>query len=76
MEEKKKFKVVKEEPRDIKAELELEKNEMQTKAERLQQFTQGEEFKKLPYAQKRLRAEQFNIMASYIDCLAAIISIL
>ena len=76
MEEKKKFKVVKEEPRDIKAELELEKKELQDKAERLQKFTQGEEFKKLPYAQRRLMAEQFNIMASYIDCLAARISIL
>ena len=77
---KEQFKVVKEEPktpaRDIKAELESERAELQAKAERLQKFTQGEEFKALPYAQRRLLAEQFNIMASYIDCLTARISIL
>lgn len=79
MEENKKnqFKVVKdEEPkRDIKAELEKEKAEVQTKAEKLQAFTQSEKFKALPYAQRRLMAEQFNILASYIDCLTAMISI-
>ena len=74
---KKNFKVVKdEEPeRDIKSELEAEKAEIQAKAERLQNFTQTEEFKALPYAERRLMAEQFNIMASYIDCLTARISI-
>lgn len=75
---KKQFKVVKdEEPeRDIKSELEKEKAEVQTKAEKLQAFTQSEKFKALPYAQRRLMAEQFNILASYIDCLTARISIL
>lgn len=79
---KEQFKVVKEETnaqaseRDIKAELEREKAELQAKAERLQKFTQGEVFKSLSYAQRRLIAEQFNIMASYIDCLTARISIL
>lgn len=74
---KKNFKVVKdEEPeRDIKSELEAEKAETQAKAERLQKFTQSETFKALPYAERRLMAEQFNILASYIDCLTARISI-
>ena len=78
MANKKEFKVVKEETapvRDIKAELETEKAEIQAKAERLQNFTQTEEFKALPYAERRLMAEQFNILASYIDCLTARISI-
>ena len=78
MAKKEEFKVVKEETapvRDIKAELETEKAEIQAKAERLQTFTQTEEFKALPYAERRLMAEQFNIMASYIDCLTARISI-
>lgn len=70
------MKEVKEEAtRDIKAELESERAELQGKAERLQKFTQSEEFKSLPYAERRLMAEQFNIMASYIDCLTARISI-
>lgn len=72
---KEQFKVVEDKPRNIKAELEAEREELQAKAERLQKFTQGEEFKALPYAERRLMAEQFNIMASYIDCLTARISI-
>ena len=79
---KEQFKVVKNETetksevkRDIKDELEAEKAEVQAKAERLQAFTQTETFKALPYAERRLIAEQFNIMASYIDCLTARISI-
>lgn len=78
MAKKEEFKVVKEETapvRDIKAELETEKAEIQAKAERLQNFTHTEEFKALPYAERRLMAEQFNILASYIDCLTARISV-
>lgn len=78
MAKKEDFKVVKEETapvRDIKAELESEKAEIQGKAERLQAFTQSEEFKALPYAERRLMAEQFNILASLLDCLTARISI-
>lgn len=82
MANKEDFKVVKEETaevkaeeRDIKAELEAERQEIQEKAERLQKFTQTDTFKALPYAERRLMAEQFNIMASYIDCLSARISI-
>ena len=66
---KEQFKVVEDKPRNIKAELEAEREELQAKAEQLQKFTQCEEFKALPYAERRLMAEQFNIMASYIDCL-------
>ena len=73
---KKDFKLVKDEkPRDIKAELESERAEVQAKAERLQAFTQTETFKALPYAERRLIAEQFNILASLIDNLTARISI-
>ena len=78
MAKKEDFKVVKEETapvRDIKAELETEKAEIQGKAERLQAFTQSEEFKALPYAERRLLAEQFNILASYLDNLTAILSL-
>lgn len=58
-----------------KAKIEKEIAEVQKKAEKLQKFTQGEKFKKLPYATRRLMAEQFNILASYIDCLTAQLSI-
>jgi len=58
-----------------KERVEKEKEEVTKKAEGLQAFIAGDKFKKLPYAQRRLLTEQFNIMCSYIDCLAARLSI-
>lgn len=60
----------------VKTCVEEERAELQSKAERLQKFTTTEAFKTLPYAQRRLLMEQFNIMASYIDCLSARLSIM
>lgn len=58
-----------------KERVEKEKEEVTQKAEKLQTFIASEKFKALPYAQRRLLSEQFNIMCSYIDCLAARLSI-
>lgn len=78
MAKKEEFKVVEKETapvRDIKAELQAEADAIREKAEKLQAFTQSEDFKALPYAERRLIAEQFNILASYLDCLTARMSI-
>lgn len=58
-----------------KERVEKEKEEVTQKAEKLQSFIGSEKFKALPYAQRRLLSEQFNIMCSYIDCLTARLSI-
>lgn len=60
----------------VKERVQKELEEITERATRLQKFVASEEFKKLPYAQRRLLGEQFNIMASYVDCLNARISIM
>ena len=60
----------------VKERVQDEMNELTARAEKLQKFMQGEDFKGLPYAQRRLLGEQFNIMCSYIDCLMARLSIM
>ena len=58
-----------------KERVEAEIKDLKAKGEKIQLFVRSEKFKALPYASQRLLSEQFNIIASYIDCLTARLSI-
>lgn len=76
--DKENFKVVKDEKvteqsaESIKSEIE----EFTKRGTELQKFLVSDEGKKLPFAMRRLKMEQFNIYASIIECLTAQESIL
>lgn len=74
---KKETKGIKEHFTDLttKERVEAEIKDLKAKGEKIQLFVRSEKFKALPYASQRLLSEQFNIIASYIDCLTARLSI-
>lgn len=55
--------------------LETLKSKLQEKGVKVQAFAQSPEFVKLPYAERRLYTELFNVFASGVDCLTALLSV-
>lgn len=55
--------------------LETLKGKLQEKGIKVQAFAQSPEFAKLPYAERRLYTELFNVFASGVDCLTALLSV-